>query len=108
MHSENRPLAPNELMAFERQRNLGEELLGAVREMQAGLGKTVYSNITAMRQRHGLTQEALAGLLDVAVELVDAWERGQATPSASEVMLFRLALEYPEVFRSIAKLDIAR
>ena len=108
MSSENKPLTPNELQAFERQRDFGQELLGAVLEMQAGLGKVVYSNVSAVRKSHGLTQRALAELFGVPVSHVEAWERCEAAPSASESLLLQLALEYPEIFRSITKLDIAR
>lgn len=49
-----------------------------------------------------------AELLGAPVSQVEAWERSEASPSASEALLLQLAQEHPEVFRAITKLDIAR
>jgi putative transcriptional regulator len=91
-----------ELERFEAGRNLGEDLLQAVREMNAGLGQVVYSPVIAARQSSGLTQPQFAALLGVSVRTLQEWEQGRRSPSGAAKTLLRVAEKHPEILRELA------
>ncbi|WP_295384858.1 helix-turn-helix domain-containing protein [uncultured Thiodictyon sp.] len=102
MRSNTQPLTGEELEAFEAGRNLGEDLLESIRQMNAGLGTVVYSPIIAARQRSGLSQAQFATLLGVSVRTLQEWEQGRRQPSGAAKTLFKVAERHPEVLRELA------
>ena len=66
MPSKNKPLSKKQLEAFEAERDLGADLLQAIREMKAGQGKVVYSEAIEARKKTGLSQSQFASLLGVS------------------------------------------
>ena len=77
------PLSDEELEAFEATRDLYSELKQAAKDIQAGLGRVVYSPIIAARRNTGLTQAEFAELLGVSVRTLEDWEQGhQQQPRA--------------------------
>lgn len=81
---------------------LGEKLLQAVREMQAGLGRVVYSPVAEVRAKTGLSAGQFAALLDIPVETLQRWEEGSEAPAGAAKTLLRIAEQYPEVLRDLA------
>jgi len=81
---------------------LGEKLLQAVREMQAGLGRVVYSPVAEARAETGLSAGQFAALLDISVETLQQWEQGTQIPTGAAKTLLRIAEQHPEILRELA------
>lgn len=88
----------------ESERDIGQEILDAVREIQAGGGRrfTVsVPSIVATRQKTGLSQAQFAKLLGVSVRTLQEWEQGRRTPSGAAASLLLLAEKRPDVLREV-------
>lgn len=90
--------SPDEMTGEE----LGEKLLQAVREMQAGLGQVVYSPVAEARAKTGLSAGQFAELLGISVETLQQWEQGTQAPVGAAKTLLRIAEQHPEVLRELA------
>jgi putative transcriptional regulator len=98
-------LTDKELALKESQRNLGEELLTAVRQMKAGQAARVTQvevpPVVAARQASGLSQAQFAALMGVSVRTLQEWEQGRRKPSGAAQTLLRVAVAHPEVLREL-------
>jgi putative transcriptional regulator len=103
MPSNTQPLTDEELEVFEKGRDLGEDLLESIRQMNAGMGTVVYSPMIAARQRSGLSQAQFAALLGVSVRTLQEWEQGRRQPSGAARTLLKVAERYPQVLREVAE-----
>ncbi len=87
-------------------RDIGEELLQAVRDMKRGRAARTHNVETpvaaAARAKTGLTQAQFAALLGVSVRTLQEWEQGRREPSGSAKSLLLIALRHPEVLRELA------
>ena len=81
---------------------LGEKLLQSVREMQAGLGRVVYSPVAEIRARTGLSEAQFADLLGIPVPLLQQWEQGAQQPGGAASTILRIAERHPKVLRELA------
>lgn len=81
---------------------LGEKLLQSVREMQAGLGRVVFSPVAEIRAKTGLSEAQFAELLGITVPILQQWEQGVRQPAGAESTLLRIAERHPEVLRELA------
>jgi putative transcriptional regulator len=95
-------LSEKALLARDAKRNVGAELLQAVKEMKAGLGKMVYSSVTDAREKSGLSQAKFAELLGVTVRTLHSWEQGRTQPKGAARTLIKIALTQPGVLRKLA------
>lgn len=91
------------LEEFESGRDLGQDLLEAIRQMNAGLGTAVYSPMIAARQRSKLSQARFTALLGVSVRTLQEWEQGRCRPSGAAKTLLKVAERYPEILREVAE-----
>jgi putative transcriptional regulator len=93
------------LRARDAKRNLGAELLTAVREMKAGKAARVHrvpvSAITEARSRTGLSRQRFAELLGVSPRTLQEWEQGRRQPSGAARSLLAIAARRPEVLREV-------
>lgn len=93
------------LRARDAKRNIGEELLQAVREMKAGKAARVHDfkvpDILEARMRVGLSQEKFANVLGVSTRTLQGWEQGRRNPSGAARSLLMIAKRRPEVLREI-------
>ena len=103
MPSNTQPLTDEELEVFEKGRDLGEDLLESIRQMNASMGTVVYSPMIAARQRSGLSQAQFAALLGVSVRTLQEWEQGRRQPSGAARTLLKVAERYPQVLREVAE-----
>lgn len=88
-------------------RNIGKEILAGLEEVDAWQkGKIKLKtrkrkalsakDITRIRQRLGLTQEAFAALVGVSSRTLQEWEQGRRKPRGPANSLLRIAERHPE------------
>ena len=86
------PLNETELLERDAKRNIGEELLAAIREIKSGLHGANYAiepneNVTT-RVKCGLYQTQFAKALHISSRTLQQWEQGRRHPSgAAETLL---------------------
>ena len=94
------PMTERELRVRDAKRDIGAELLEAVRAVKAGkVGKVnvVPVSIAAeARQRLGLSQAQFASLLGVSVRTYQDWEQGRREPSGAARTLLKVAAIRPD------------
>jgi putative transcriptional regulator len=99
-------LTTKQLQKRDAGRDIGEELLQAVRDMKRGRAARTHNVETpvaaAARAKTGLTQAQFATLLGVSVRTLQEWEQGRREPSGSAQSLLLIALRHPEVLRELA------
>ncbi len=87
-------------------RDIGQELLQAVREMKAGrrgrVHKVAVPPMVAARLKSGLSQARFARLLGVSVRTLQDWEQGRREPSGAAKTLMLIAARRPDVLRLLA------
>jgi len=98
-------MSERELQRRDAKRNLGEELLRAVRDMKAGKASRVHrisvSAITEARTRSGLSQQRFAEVLGVSPRTLQDWEQGRRQPSGAARALLAIAALRPDVLREV-------
>ncbi|MEJ0003480.1 MAG: helix-turn-helix domain-containing protein [Pararobbsia sp.] len=96
------PKTHKELHDRDSKRDIGAELLEAVRQMKAGKAArvTVVEVSTAAEARHkvGLSQSQFAAAVGVSVRTLQEWEQGRRAPSGAARRLLNIAARHPEVF----------
>ena len=101
------PKSEKELRARDAARDIGQELLAAVREMKAGRrGRTHKVKVpptVKARLESGLSQAQFARLLGVSVRTLQDWDQGRREPSGAAKTLILIAAKRPDVLRSLAK-----
>jgi len=94
-----------ELLERDAHRNIGEELLQAVRDIKAGrvgrVSTLEVSPIAAARLKIGLSQSEFAKILGVSVRTLQEWEQGRRTPSGAAKSLITIAIKNPEVIKEL-------
>ena len=99
-------LTSKQLQKRDATRNIGDELLKAVRDMKRGRAarthKVEVPVAAAARAKTRLTQTQFAILLGVSVRTLQEWEQGRREPSGSAKALLLIALRHPEVLRELA------
>ena len=91
-----------ELEEMEKGRDIWQEILDGVREIQAGKGKKVSVTLPAaarVRKASGLTQSEFAEILGVSVRTLQDWEQGRRKPSGAAATLLRIAEKHPTLLR---------
>ncbi|HZX71137.1 MAG TPA: helix-turn-helix domain-containing protein [Rhodanobacter sp.] len=91
-----------EILARDAKRNIGEEVLQAIREIKAGGGRrfTVQvSQATEARIKSGQSQADFAAMLGVSVRTLQDWEQGRREPSGAAKALLKVAVAAPKTVR---------
>ena len=98
-------LSAKQVKARDAKRDIGAELLQAVRDMKAGKVGAVHhvelAPIAEARVRLGLSQSQFAALLGVSVRTLQEWEQGRRAPSGAAMTLLRIAERHPEVLKEL-------
>ncbi len=105
------PMTEQALLARDAKRDIGAELLLAVRQMKAGKGTVVAQvavpPVTSARFKSGLSQTQFAVLLGVSVRTLQDWEQGRREPSGAARTLITIAEQRPQVLKDVFKSAIA-
>jgi putative transcriptional regulator len=100
--SKNKPLTAAALEKCEVQRDIGADLVQAVREMKAGQGRVVKSPVIEARKTTCLSQSQFAMLLGVSVRTLQGWKQGRKQPSGAARTLLAIASTNPKAVLAIA------
>lgn len=94
-----------ELLERDAQRNIGEELLQAVRDIKAGkvgrISSVEVSPLASARLKLGLSQSEFAKMLGVSRRTLQEWEQGRRSPSGAAKSLITIAIKKPEVIKEL-------
>ncbi|MGH8369625.1 MAG: helix-turn-helix domain-containing protein [Gammaproteobacteria bacterium] len=81
-------------------RDIGQEILDGIRAIKSGKGKKrnvkMPDDVSAIRERMGLSQSAFAALLGVSLRTLQDWEQGRRKPTGPAYALLRVATRHPE------------
>lgn len=99
------PLTEDELQKRDAQRNLGEELLQAIRDVKAGRHGAEYSiqpnEIVATRLKCQMTQAQFAAALHISARTLQQWEQGRRQPSGAAETLLKIVSRHPDVLQEV-------
>lgn len=102
-----RKLTGAALAEFEAERDVWQEVLDGVLEIQAGGGRRTEvepaSGVARTRLRSGLSQADFATALGVSKRTLEQWEQGRRQPSGAARTLLRIVERHPEVLRDVAR-----
>lgn len=94
-----------ELIKRDRGRNIGEEVLQAIRDIKAGRTGRIFrvevTQATEARQKLGLSQADFAAMLGVSVRTLQDWEQGRREPSGAAKALLKVAVAAPKTVRKV-------
>jgi putative transcriptional regulator len=86
-------------------RNLGDELLQAIRDVKAGKFGAKYevraNDVVKARVKSGLSQTQFAAALRISVRTLQQWEQGRRQPSGAADTLIKIVARHPEVLREV-------
>ncbi len=88
-------------------RDIGAELIQAIRELQAGkIGrrfevKPTINEVVKARLGTGLSQAEFAAVLKISPRTLQQWEQGRRVPSGAAETLLRIVARHPEVLRDL-------
>ena len=84
-------------------RNIGEELIQAAREMKANQRARVtqVNDVMMTRQKLGLSQAAFARMLGISPRTIQEWEQGRRSPQGAALSLLRIAQAKPDIVREV-------
>ena len=95
-----------EILERDAKRDIGAEVLQAIREIKAGGGRrfTVQvSQATEARLKLGQSQTDFAAMLGVSVRTLQDWEQGRREPSGAAKALLTVAVAAPKtVMKALA------
>lgn len=92
-----------QILERDAKRNIGAELLEAVREIKAGGGRRFAVQVTEAteaRFKLGMSQPEFAEMLGVSVRTLQDWEQGRRQPSGAAKTLLRVAARSPGAVRA--------
>ena len=99
------PLDEKKLLERDAKRNVGEELLQAVRDIKSGrvgrISTIEVSPLASARLKLGLSQSEFAKMLGVSLRTLQEWEQGRRTPSGAAKSLITIAIKKPEVIKEL-------
>lgn len=86
-------------------RNIGEELLQAIRDVKSGKYGATYqiaaNDIVKTRLSCGLSQAEFAEALHISPRTLQQWEQGRRHPSGAAETLLKIVAKHPEILREV-------
>lgn len=99
------PRRERELLARDLKRDIGEELLQAIRDVKAGRRGAKYkvkaNDIVTARLKSGLSQSQFAAALNISARTLQHWEQGRRQPSGAAETLLKIVARHPEVLKEV-------
>ena len=99
------PRREKELLERDAKRDVGEELLQAIRDVKAGRHGAQYkveaNDVVAARLKSGLSQSQFAAALQMSPRTLQQWEQGRRHPSGAAETLLRIVARHPEVLKEV-------
>ena len=99
------PLDEKTLLERDAKRNIGEELLQAVKDIKAGrvgrVSTAQPSPLATARLKIGMTQSEFANMLGVPLRTLQEWEQGRRQPSGAAKSLITIAIKKPEILKEL-------
>ena len=99
------PRREKELLERDAKRDVGEELLQAIRDVKAGRHGAQYkveaNDVVAARLKSGLSQSQFAAALQISPRTLQQWEQGRRHPSGAAETLLRIVARHPEVLKEV-------
>lgn len=99
------PRREKALLARDAKRDIGNELLQAIRDVKAGKYGAKYqvapNDIIATRMKCGLSQSQFAAALQISPRTLQQWEQGRRQPSGAADTLLKIVSRHPEVLREV-------
>jgi putative transcriptional regulator len=94
-----------EILARDAKRNVGAELLQAIRDVKAGRYGAKYkvaaNDVVATRLKSGLSQAQFAAALKISARTLQQWEQGRHQPSGAAETLLKIVARHPNVLREV-------
>ena len=99
------PLDEKTLKRRDAGRNIGEELLQAIRDVKAGNHGARYldepNQVVEIRLKCGLSQAQFAAALDISMRTLQQWEQGRRQPSGAARTLLKIVSRHPGILREV-------
>lgn len=99
------PRRNKELLARDARRNIGEELLQAIRDVKAGRHGAKYkveaNDVVAARLKSGLSQAQFAAALKISPRTLQQWEQGRRQPSGAAETLLKIVARHPNLLHEV-------
>jgi len=97
--------AKKDIASRDAKRNIGEELLQAIKDVKAGKYGAKYqveaNDIVKARMQCGLSQAQFAAALHISPRTLQQWEQGRRQPSGAAETLLKIVARHPEVLREV-------
>lgn len=93
------------IAARDANRDIGAELLHAIRDVKAGKYGAKYgvdaNDVVQARLKSGLSQAQFAAALHISPRTLQQWEQGRRHPSGAAETLLKIVSRHPEVLREV-------
>ena len=94
------------ISARDADRNIGDELLQAIRDVKGGKLGAKYqveaNDVVKARLKSGLSQAQFASVLHISPRTLQQWEQGRRHPSGAAETLLKIVFRQPEVLRDLS------
>lgn len=95
------------ISARDAERNIGDEILQAIRDVKHGKYGAKYgvetTDIVETRLRSGLSQAQFAAALRISPRTLQQWEQGRRRPSGAAETLLKIVSLHPEILREVGE-----
>ena len=99
-------MTSKKITARDASRNIGDELLRAIRDVKGGKYGAKYqveaNDVVKARLKSGLSQAQFAAVLHISPRTLQQWEQGRRQPSGAAETLLKIVFRHPEVLQEIA------
>jgi putative transcriptional regulator len=99
------PRRDKDPLARDAKRDVGKELLQAIRDVKAGRHGARYkiqaNHVVTARLKSGLSQAQFAAALRISPRTLQQWEQGRRHPSGAAETLLKIVARHPEVLREV-------